>query len=632
MGSGRGGGSGGNVEVAGGLDQLPAALIASIMIKLDVSSICSAGSTCRSLRSCASHVLSFLPDFHLLDIAPSTEQLRPLLPCNPMMMRLKVDCDRLNDNAIDLLLRPSLQELHLRNCSDFSGRLLSEIGSRCKDLKSLYLGPIAENRGRALHVSELEELLSGCSQLEDLFLMIDMSGFVRQSFARVWDFVSEKLTCLEIGYISSVMITELLSPHADPHHLQHIKSSPFPSVQKLSLSVDYITDVMVETLSKGLISLTDLDLRDAPLIEPRLTFDLTNYGLQQINHHGKLKHLCLIRSQDYLVTYFNRVNDLGILFMADRCASMESIYLGGFCRVSDAGFKTLLHSCSCLCRLWIAHGTLLTNLVFHDIRATSLSLTHVSLRWCHLLTNLGVKNLVSNADLQVLDLKDCKNLGDEALRSIGTLSKLKILQLEGSSVTDIGLSHLKWRVIGSLVSLSLRGCKRLTDKGISTLFGGASKLELHELDLSNIPGISDDGILSLVRAHIPILELRLRQCPLIGDTSVMALASMQSIEEGWSGSRLKMLDLYNCGGITALSFRWLKRPYFPRLRWLGLTGSVNRDMVDALARSRPFLRVACRGEELGMDRSDMDGVFMRDYDDEVDEFEQWLFAEGDEMD
>lgn len=459
--------------------------------------------------------------------------------------------------------------------------------------------------------------------------MFDVSIFIRHNFARVWALASTKLTSLEIGYISSVMITELLNPNLE---LTYIQPSVLPKIQKLSLSVDYITDAMVGTIFRGLMSLTHLDLRDAPIIEPRLTFDLTNSGLQQINQNGKLRHLSLVRSQEYLVTYFKRVNDLGILLMADRCANMESIYLGGFCRVTDTGFREILHSCSSLYKLRVAHGTLLTNLVFHDIRATSLSLTHVSLRWCNLLTNLGVKNLVSNVDLRVLDLRDCKSLGDEALRAIGTLSKLKILQLDGSDITDMGLSYLRWRVITSLTSLSLRGCKRLTDKGISLLFEGSSKYELQDLDLSNIPSISDDGILSLARARLPILELRLRQCPLIGDTSIMALASMQAREEGWQGSRLRLLDLHNCGGITQLSFRWLKRPYFPRLRWLGLTGSVNRDMVDGLARSRPFLHVACHGEELGADPSNrLDDSYMREYDD-IDEFEQWLLGGEDSGD
>ncbi|RYR36942.1 hypothetical protein Ahy_A09g041887 isoform A [Arachis hypogaea] len=626
------------MEMEVSLDELPSALLATIMTKLDIASICSLASTSSTFRSCAKHILSFLPTFHLLDIAPSGELLRPLLPPNRSLKSLKVDCGRLDDSAIPVLLKPSLHELCLHNCADFSGKLLSEIGTRCKDLsagvigscyllsiRSLYLGSVAEKRGRAIHINDLEELLSSCSQLEALILMFDVSLFLRHNFARVWASASEKLTSLEIGYISAVTVTELLSPNLGSHQsLNPVQSSVLPRIQKLCLSVDYITDAMVGTISKGLPLLTHLDLRDAPLIEPRVTFDLTNAGLQQINQLGRLKHLSLVRSQEFLITYFRRVNDLGLLLMADKCANMESICLGGFCRVTDTGFKTILHSCSRLCKFKVTYGTHLTDLVFHDISATSLTLTHVSLRWCNLLTNHAVYSLASNKELKALDLRDCRSLGDEALRAIGSLPKLKMLLLDGSDITDAGLSYLRPSVINSLLVLSLRGCKRLTDKCITVLFDGCGMLELRELDLSNLPSLSDNGVLLLAKSRIHFSELRMRQCPLIGDTSIMALASMKGDEAGWHGSSLRLLDLYNCGGITPLAFRWLKKPYFPRLKWLGVTGSVNRDMVDALATSRPFLHVACHGEELGADPYDIsDGLYTHDYD-EVDEFEQWL--------
>lgn len=63
-----------------------------------------------------------------------------------------------------------------------------------------------------------------------------------------------------------------------------------------------------------------------------------------------------------------------------------------------------------------------------------------------------------------------------------------------------------------------------------------------------------------------------------------------------------------------------------------MTGSVNRDMVDALARSRPYLHVATRGEELGADEWDdaMDDIYLQDYE-EMDELEQWLLMGGENM-
>ncbi|KAJ4962323.1 hypothetical protein NE237_022262 [Protea cynaroides] len=615
-----------------GLEFLPSALLATIMAKLDVASICSVASTCKTLNACVSQIFSFLPNFHLLEIAAPINLLRPLLPPNPCLRSLKIDCSRLDDSAIEHLVRPSLHELYLHNCEDFSGRLLSELGGRCRDLRSLYLGSLAEKRGRAIHISDLEELLSGCAQLESLSLMFDVSFCLDHPFARVWATAAAQLAVLEIGFIPSFMMTVLLSPSLGPEQPpSHVQPLMFPHIQRLSLSVDYITDALVGTISEGLMSLIHLDLRDSPIMEPTVTCDLTNPGLQQINQHGKLKYLSLVRSQEFLVTYFRRVNDLGILLMADRCSNMESISLGGFCRVTDTGFRAILHSCSSLHKLRVSHGTQLTDLMFHDISATSLSLTNVSLKGCNLLTNLAIVHLVTNLGLSYLDLRDCRNLGNEALVAIGTLPKLKTLLLDGSDISDMGLLYLRRGVMGSLVSLSVRGCKRLTDKCISAIFDDSSGKYLQDLDLSNLPNLSDNGILLLAKTRVPLVELRMRECPLIGDTSIMALASMQVDEGGWRGSTLRLLDLYDCGYITSLSFRWFKRPYFPRLKWLGVTGSVNRDMVDALARSRPFLHVECHGEELGTGPWDSDGLDGGDQE-EVDELEQWLLEGGSESD
>lgn len=464
--------------------------------------------------------------------------------------------------------------------------------------------------------------------------MFDVSIFSRHNFARIWSLVSAKLSSLEIGFISSVMVIELVTPAMGPFQVpQHMRQLKLPGLQKLCLSVDYITDTMVCTISRYLPFLFHLDLRDSPIMEPRVAFDLTNIGLQQINVHGHLKHLSLVRSQENSYTYFKRVNDLDILLMAQKCSKIESITLGGFCQVTDTGFKTILHSCAKLYKFRVSLGTHLTDLIFHDIAETSLSLTHVSLRWCNLLTNLAVKQLASNRDLVILDLRDCRHLGDNALQAVSTLPRLKTLLMDGSDISDMGLCHLRKGVLNSLVTLSVRGCKRLTDKCISYLFYDSSNQSLRELDLSNLPNLSDAGILLLAKSHIPLLELRMRQCPLIGDTSVMALASMKVNENGWQGSSLRLLDLYNCGGITQLAYRWLKKPYFPRMRWLGVTGGVNRDVLDSLIRNRPFLHVAYHGEELGTNKWDnLDYHYRYDFED-VDEFEQWLLeGENDNSD
>ncbi|CAH8373164.1 unnamed protein product [Eruca vesicaria subsp. sativa] len=616
---------GGDVDSCDGLFMLPSALLETIMTKLDVASLCSLASTCKTLKSCVTRVLTFTPNFHVFNVSLSMETVRPLLFPNQQLSSLKLDCGRLGNSAIDILARPSLREISLHNCRDFSGDLISEIGRKCKDLRLLCLGSVAEKVGRTVTRAALEDLLNGCSHLEVLALMFDLSLYLRPGDGRIFGLVSDKLTHLELGHISSRMMTQLLTP-------TETSSTSLQNVQQLRLSVDCITDAVVKAISKSLTSLIDLDLRDAPLEDPRQLSDLTDYGLQEINQNGKLKHLSLIRSQEFHTTYFRRVSDQGMLFLADKCLGMESICLGGFCRVTDAGFKTILHSCASLSKFSIYHGPKLTDLVFHDVLATTLSLTHVSLRRCHLLTDHAIQKLASNLKLENLDLRGCRNIRDEALQAISHLPKLKVLLLDGTDVSDTGLSYLKEGVWDSLVSLSVRGCRNLTDKFMTTLFDGSSKLALRELDLSNLPNLTDAAVFALAKSGAPITKLQLRECRLIGDPSVMALASTRVYKDECPGSSLCVLDLYDCDGITQLSFKWLKKPFFPRLKWLGITGSVNRDIVDALARRRPHLKVSCRGEELGNDgEDDWDSADIQQHmEAEEDELEQWIL--GDESD
>lgn len=411
--------------------------------------------------------------------------------------------------------------------------------------------------------------------------------------------------------------------------IQIAKVPLFPSLQKLCLSVDYITDNLIGSISEALPYLTHLDLKDAPWFDPVPSSDLTNVGLQLINRNGKLKHVSLIRSREFMFTSFARVSDLGLLLMAQTCSKLESICLGGFSRVTDAGFRAVIHSCSSLRQLRVSHGKQLTDLVFHDISATSLSLTHVSLKWCNLLSDTGVERLSLNKDLNVLDLRECRLLGDEALRALNQLPKLQVLLLDGTDVTDTGLSYLG-QGSSPLISLSLRGCKRLTNSCVELLLAGNVKSSLQVLDLSKIHNLTDEAVISLARSHVQITELRLRECTHIGDSSIMALASML-VEGGTHGSSLHLLDMFECSGITPLAFRWFKKPYFPRLRSLGVTGCLNRDMVDALARSRPFLHVACRGEELGTAFWGPSSNWCRLEVDTLDELEQWFLEEGNDV-
>ena len=167
------------------------------------------------------------------------------------------------------------------------------------------------------------------------------------------------------------MLTSLLTSTMESRQPEHLMNPPKSrSLQKLCLSVDYITDPLVTSISTSLpsqwtISLIHIDLQDAPFVEPTIDSDVTNNGLQQINQHGELKHMSLIRSPEFLFTYFRRVNDLCILLMVNTFRALGTIRLGFFCRVTDNGFRKILHSCPSLRKLRISHGSQLADLLVH---------------------------------------------------------------------------------------------------------------------------------------------------------------------------------------------------------------------------------------------------------------------------
>ena len=47
--------------------------------------------------------------------------------------------------------------------------------------------------------------------------MSDVSSFLGHDLARVWALASKKLTSIEIGYIPSVAVTEMLNPNLGLH-------------------------------------------------------------------------------------------------------------------------------------------------------------------------------------------------------------------------------------------------------------------------------------------------------------------------------------------------------------------------------------------------------------------------------
>lgn len=608
------------------MEELPDAVVQNILSRLDVPSLCSAASSCRQLLISASLLIPHLDKLDLLDLAPRLHELRLLLLSNSTLRSLKLDCWHLTDEALTCFLKPSLEEIHLLNCDGFSPRLLSDIGQYCPRLRSLYLELGSwGGRGNSIRGVDLEALLERCSLLESLSLNGQDTYLDAYAFAAIKRLVSCKLTVLNLGYMPERYAKELFNftvEHIQPHKMQNL-SFHMQNLQKLSLFLDRITDTFVLLLCENLLLLTDLELQDEPAEEPLIAFDLTTTGVQHLGVSAKLKRLSLIRSQDEYPATFKRVEDLGFLFLAEKCTELESITLGGFSRISDASCRQILHSFPNLHTFELLRSPRVTDLTFRDFCAIAVKLVSVTLASCNLLSNSAIRQLSHCRGLESLNLKGCKCVGDEGLEAIASLQRLKELNLNGVDASDVGLSTLG-KGTAPLVLLSLRGCERVTDDGIAALVEGPISQTLESIDLSNILALTDKAVLKLIHSGMRIVDLRLRDCHNIGDTSLMALASMTCRGCGYGGS-LRLLDLWNCRGLTALSISWLKKPYFPRLRWLGLGwNSVSKMLLRFLAKERPYVRILDHGLELDCDHAEANHRHWGR--EQEDELERWLRA------
>ena len=370
------------------------------------------------------------------------------------------------------------------------------------------------------------------------------------------------------------------------------------SLESLSLVLDTMTDELVMLITSNVHNLVELCLEDEPVTQPNLPEDLTNVGLQALGLCHNLRHLSLTRRY----CDFRRVNDFGILMLAEGCKQLRAIRLSGFSKVSDAGYAALLHSGKDLKKFEVSNGLCLSDLACLDLDKAAPNITEVRLLNCALLTSDTAISLAPCTNLKVLDLSGCKSIADSGLVSISQLPKLTLLDLAGADITDAGLSALgNGRCLIS--SLCLRGCRRIGSNGIASLLCGTGTINktLVSLDIGNVPRISCRAVTVIAKNCEQINSLCLRNCLLITDSSLEVLGSMGRDSSKCS---LRMLDLAYCSKLSRNFLRHFEPPLFRGLRWLGVGKNVVQrrgcsPMVAELLEWKPGLTICGNACDMG---------------------------------
>ncbi|KAH6775876.1 RNI-like superfamily protein [Perilla frutescens var. hirtella] len=582
-------------------------VLSEILVRLELESLCTLACVCRTLRSMVSQSLSTLPSLDFSAFSPNGELVRFIAPQLRAVKSVTIDCLQVNDRSIVSILGPRLQELNLLKCPSLSYHVLPSIGEKCPNLRILSL-ELAGKSAPDIFRKNLVKMLQNLLYLEYLSIKVRGTESDAYGLAGVDLFLPKTLKSLKMQPVNeqdAAQFIEKLGEDRESWRKMVNSSMIITSYEGfngftltcLSLVLDIICDRLLDSITSSLPLLVELDLEDRQCTEPKFLHDLTNNGLQYLGSCRYLTHLSIIRSRVNYPASFKRINDLGILVLAESCQGLESVKLGGFSKVTDAGFSSLVHSCYNLKKLEIRNAPLLSDLAFHDVIGAVTPLVELKLVSCSLITSEAIVELASSSTLEVLDTYNCRSIADPCLDYISHLSKLTSLNLGGADITDNGLAVLSKGDL-PLTNLSLRGCTRVTDKGIIWLLndGIRIKKKLSSLDIGHMPGISDRAINAVISCTDALTELRMRSCFHVTNESFHVLASGKS-----GGSNLlRKLDISHCVGFSEELLQG-QGHLFRGLRWLGVAGTCLAKSVEfaVSCRMRPWLTVCFEGCEVG---------------------------------
>ncbi|PHT44049.1 hypothetical protein CQW23_18074 [Capsicum baccatum] len=557
-------------------------IIIDVLEKMDLASLCTAACVSPTFNSAVAYRLPFVSSSDLSGFYLDEENLKHVVRTVPGTKSLTIECLRMrNDSSIINILGEHIEDLSLLKCTHLSYDILRAIGERCPNLRS-FLIEFAGCDAPELFKRKLAEMLQKVPLLESLSITI--RGTSRDVFdvRPLGQFLPPSLKKLKLQQTDARLFVLWLDA---------VRKIPLFNLRSLSLVLDLISDDLLITVVHSLPHLVELDLEDRPFTLSSVG-DLTNIGLQALKFCECLIALSIVRSKRNCPASFTRVDNKGMFHVSEGCKRLESVKLGGFAKVTEAGYSSILYSCRNLKKFEVLTSPLLSDSVIDNMTGVARSVVELRLSSCSLLTSEALEHLSSFRKLEVLDTSGCERIGDQAPFYISKVTTLTRLNLAKARITDVGLALLGAGDL-PIVQLCIRKCEKVTDKGIKSLFHADRKIckTLSVLDVGYIPKITDAAIFTIATAAKALTDLSLRFCNGVTDAAVQMLMDRPN----HNSSQLQMLDLCSCRGLSAEAIMLPLPLYaFHRLRWLGigLTDIVaKRGIFSAICEARPRLVV-----------------------------------------
>ncbi|PWA60164.1 F-box domain, cyclin-like protein [Artemisia annua] len=397
---------------------------------------------------------------------------------------------------------------------------------------------------------KLRSFLRDCRYLESLEIKVRMEKRSRNE---------STIPCLGLKFPQTVKVLKL------DMRVLHGSIAFGPTLTHISLVLDLITNVIVLTIAQNCPLLVELELIDIPT-----SYDeLSDIGIQSLVHCRHLSSLSIVRKWQFVYAPFARATQVGLILLSKGCKGLESVRLHGL------GAQSKVQS----------------------------PLVELKLVSCTSITCQGVHELVTlSTSLEVIDFHGCHRIADSCLSNISCLTSLTSLNLGSTNVTDDGMAVLG-KGKAPISCLSLRGCKKVTDEGITFLLGNGGKIgrTLSSLDLGDVFKITDKAITVIADACAGLVELCVRNCFIISDEAMKTLVLRGRHQP--ESKLLRRLDIFNCPGVSEESFEYLKKPLFRGLQWIGIKEShlirVGDAQLAEIHRERPWLTICKDGCEVG---------------------------------
>ncbi|XP_062183086.1 F-box/LRR-repeat protein 3-like [Phragmites australis] len=282
-----------------------------------------------------------------------------------------------------------------------------------------------------------------------------------------------------------------------------------------------------------------------------------------------------------------------LLALGDSCKSLVEIGLSKCHGITDDGIASLVAHCNYLRTIDLTCCHLLTDDALAAIAENCRMVECLRLESCPFVSEKGLERIATLCShLKEIDLTDCR-INDAALQHLARCSELLVLKLGlCSSISDKGLAYISSNC-GKLVELDLYRCSAVTDDGLADLSRGCKKIrmlnlrycaqitdvglkhlssleELTNLELRCLVRITGIGISSIAIGCTSLVELDLKRCYSIDDTSLWAVARYSQ--------NLRQLDISYCQ-VTGLglchllsSLRCLQDVKMVHLSWVSIEG------------------------------------------------------------